>query len=438
MKRLNYFIALSLSIIFFSACESFIADDINLDPNNPSSVSYNSILPSIQIRHMDVYGGQTSRVNSMFAQQTEGVARQWSSFNDYSGLQPVRFNTVWDIYYEDILVEVNSMIADASEDGYNHYAGVGQIQKAAALLDMTDWWGNIPYTTAATGIDEINPTFDSQESIYTEVFNLLASGSSLLAGSDGGFAVGNDDVIYGGDTSKWIKAASAIKARAHLHLGQYAEALAAAKASFTSQDDSMTYTFGTTQQAGWWRFNDGRTGDIEFHPYLRGLMTDLNDTDRLAVWDQTFITSHPYMLPNYEQAYISYREIQFIIAECLKRTGGSAAEMETAYLNGIKASFLETGLTEAEYDTYVAQAAVNPGGASLDLEDHILTQKYIGLFIQPEVFNDLRRNDFPDLVPTSGSQIPVRWNYSGDEILFNPNVPTGTTLFTPRNSWDNN
>ena len=337
-----------------------------------------------------------------------------------------------------MIVEVNSMIADASEDGYNHYAGVGQIQKAAALLDMTDWWGNIPYTTAATGIDELNPTFDSQESIYTEVFNLLASGSSLLAGSDGGFAVGNDDVIYGGDTSKWIKAASAIKARAHLHLGQYAEALAAAKASFTSQDDSMTYTFGTTQQAGWWRFNDGRTGDIEFHPFLRGLMTDLNDTDRLAVWDQTFITSHPYMLPNYEQAYISYREIQFIIAECLKRTGGSAAEMETAYLNGIKASFLETGLTEAEYDTYVAQAAVNPGGASLDLEDHILTQKYIGLFIQPEVFNDLRRNDFPDLVPTSGSQIPVRWNYSGDEILFNPNVPTGTTLFTPRNSWDNN
>ena len=112
--------------------------------------------------------------------------------------------------------------------------------------------------------------------------------------------------------------------------------------------------------------------------------------------------------------------------------------METAYLNGINASFIDAGLSDAEFNTYAAQAAVNPGGASLDLEDHILTQNYIGLFIQPEVFNDLRRNDFPNLVPTSGSQIPVRWNYSGDEILFNPNVPTGTTLFTPRNSWDNN
>ena len=155
MKRLNYFIAIVFTALTFSACESFIADNINLDPNNPSSVSLNALLPSIQIRHMDVYGGQTSRVNSMFAQQTEGVARQWSSFNDYSGMQPVRFNTVWDIYYEDILVEVNAFIESATEDGYNHYAGIGQIQKAAAILDMTDWWGNIPYSTAALGIEEI-------------------------------------------------------------------------------------------------------------------------------------------------------------------------------------------------------------------------------------------------------------------------------------------
>ena len=129
MKKIENFIKIIFCVVLFSACESFLADDINRDPNNPSVVTLNAVLPSIQIRHMDVYGGQTSRVNSMFAQQTEGVARQWSSFNDYSGLQPVRFNTVWDIYYEDILVEVNSMIADAQEDGYNHYAGIGQIQK---------------------------------------------------------------------------------------------------------------------------------------------------------------------------------------------------------------------------------------------------------------------------------------------------------------------
>ena len=110
MKKIQNFIKTVLCIIVFSSCESFIADDINLDPNNPGSVTLNAVLPSIEVRMMDWYGGQTSRVNSMFAQQTEGVARQWSSFNDYSGLTPVRFNTVWDIYYEDIPVIGRSLL----------------------------------------------------------------------------------------------------------------------------------------------------------------------------------------------------------------------------------------------------------------------------------------------------------------------------------------
>ena len=54
-----------------------------------------------------------------------------------------------------------------------------------------------------------------------------------MSGGNGGFAVGSDDVIFGGDTSKWIKASNAIKARGHLHLGDYAAALSAAKSSFT-------------------------------------------------------------------------------------------------------------------------------------------------------------------------------------------------------------
>ena len=70
---------------------------------------------------------------------------------------------------------------------------------------MTDWWGNIPYSTAALGIEEINPTFDDQQSIYSAAFGLLDSAITLLNGSNGGFAPGSDDVIYGGNVSNWIK-----------------------------------------------------------------------------------------------------------------------------------------------------------------------------------------------------------------------------------------
>ena len=76
-------------------------------------------------------------------------------------------------------------------------------------------------------------------------------------------------------------------------------------------DDNMSYhLFLCLSIAGWWKF-DGYV-DIEFHPCLRDLMTDLGDTARLAILDQTFITSHPYHKADYEQDLVSYREIQFI------------------------------------------------------------------------------------------------------------------------------
>ena len=56
MKKTQNFIKTVLCIIVFSSCESFIADDINLDPNNPGSVTLNAVLPSIEVRMMDWYG----------------------------------------------------------------------------------------------------------------------------------------------------------------------------------------------------------------------------------------------------------------------------------------------------------------------------------------------------------------------------------------------
>ena len=204
MKTKHTSFLLVLGFLFFSSCESFLADDINLDPNKPLSVPVNGILPNIQIRIVDVYGGDTSRFNSMISQHVEGVARQWTSFNNYSGLTPNRFNTAWQNYYEKILIEVNIMIAQAEEDGFNHYAGVGKVLKAFSLMVMTDMWGDIPYTEAALGRDQFNPAFDTQASIYSEIFNLLTSAEKLLDSPDGGLKISSSvDVIYKGNLTKW-------------------------------------------------------------------------------------------------------------------------------------------------------------------------------------------------------------------------------------------
>ena len=452
MKALKYFVLGCLSVGFLISCESFLADDINVDPNKPSNVPVSAMLPNIEIRLIDVYGGDTSRFNSMLSQQVEGVARQWTSFNNYSGLTPNRFDTAWDNYYENILVEVNNMIDASNALGYNHYEGVGKVLKAFALLTMTDLWGKIPYDDAAklypnaaegTTI-EYSPTFNDRSYIYTVVFDLLNQARGHLNDAPGDLPLGSDDVIYGGNLDNWDKAIYAIEARAHLHLGDMTSAYNAARQSFEGRGDNMSYTYSASQQAGWWRFNDGRTGDIEFHPTLETMMDYFDDDARLAILNQTFITSHPYHKADYTQALISFREIAFILAEAAT----DPAEKHFAYLTGIQASFEEVGATTDDYNDYIANSNVDPGVGNLTIE-HILTQKYLGLYTQPEVFNDVRRKGYPDwlipdldIEPTSGSNFPERWNYPGDELLFNQNaeqfIGTATLFSNLDGGWGSN
>ena len=74
---------------------------------------------------------------------------------------------------------------------------------------------------------------------------------------------------------------------------------------------------------------------------------------------------------------------------------------------------------------------------SLTLEQ-IMTQKYIGLFVQPEAFSDWRRTGIPNLTPVAGSAVPRRWFYPENEYLFNSSAPArDDQLLFERVGWDN-
>ncbi len=438
MKKLNIKISLlTLFVLGAFSCEDFLGDE-NVDPNKPISVSVTGQLASTQIHLVDVSNGAFSRFNCMFMQQVEGVARQWDSFNDYV-LTANRFDSPWTFIYENTLVELRTIRAQATENGYNHYLAVANIMEALTMLTATDVWGDIPFEEAGLGFENFNPVFDDQATvIYPAIISMLNEAIALFGQTAGDVVPGAEDVFYGGDIDLWTKAANAILARAYLHQGNYTQALAAAQASFEDATENMAYTYpDAADGSNWYRFNIGRTGDIEFHPNMRTLMTGLNDTTRLARWDVTFDGDHPYLVATYRHDLISYRELQFIIAETAFRTGAGDDVVRNAYLAGIEASFDEAGVPEG-YADYVSQATVDPGAGNITLEQ-IMTQKYIGLFVQPEVFSDWRRTGIPALSPTSGTQIPRRWDYSFNEYLFNSNAPEQDAgILFERVDWDTN
>ena len=151
------------------------------------------------------------------------------------------------------------------------------------------------------------------------------------------------------------------------------------------------------------------------------------------ILDNTFNASHPYFTADQRQDLLTYREMQFIIAE----TSSDDMEQHTAYINGIRASFAEFGLGDSEADTYIAQAMIDPGAGNLTM-DHIMTQKYIAMFAEPEAHADWRRTGIPSLTPVAGSAIPRRWHYPENEYLFNSSTPArDADLMFKRVDWDN-
>lgn len=435
MKLKNIKSALIIFLITFSfvSCEDFFSED-NSNPNAPIDVPISAALPSIELTLVDASGGLFSLFNNMFVQQVEGVERQWESFNKYD-IQPVRTNGIWAQIYENIIVELKVVNQKATDQGLNHYLAIGKSIEAMTLMMTTDVFGDIPYTEAGLGDSNSNPVFDSQETvIYPAVKSLLEEALTLFNAAPGPISPGSDDVLYGGDVNKWKLAVHGMLARYYLHLGDNANALAQAKMSFTSRADNLGYKYPGGLNANQWSgFNDVREGDMEFHPTLRGIMTGFNDVDRLGVLDNTFNNTHPYLTDDRREDLLTYREIQFIIAE----TSTNATEKRTAYLNGIKASFDELGLTTAQYNSYVAQASVDPGAGNLTMQD-IMTQKYIAMFVQPEAFSDWRRTGIPALTPVAGNAVPRRWFYPENEYLFNTNAPArDPDLLFKRVAWDN-
>jgi hypothetical protein len=124
----------------------------------------------------------------------------------------------------------------------------------------TDSYDNIPYSDALQGSANLTPTFDNQQVIYDEIFALLDNAISALEGTDSsGFPVGSEDIVYGGDMDKWLRAAYTLKARYQLHLSKINgsvtagnNALASIANGFSSNADDFQIYYNESNLNPWY------------------------------------------------------------------------------------------------------------------------------------------------------------------------------------------
>jgi hypothetical protein len=208
-KNKAILVLLTITTLFSSSsCSNYL--DVDKDTDNPTVAPLNNLLTSIEtnIGLIGDFDDNTGRALSTYTHQMTSREDE-----DQYGLQvgDIPVNNDWDAIYL-TLNDIETLIKQATETGNLVYVGVAQIQKAYIMSYAVDLWGDVPYSDATqlTG-NILAPKFDKQKEIYANIFSLITTAKANLASNAGILKPGKDDIIYEGNTSKWIKFANTFK-----------------------------------------------------------------------------------------------------------------------------------------------------------------------------------------------------------------------------------
>ncbi len=450
-----------ISAVLFSCSEDKM-DEVNRDRNNATAMQSKNLLPDLMLKsgfestatdiawYATVYVEQNAGTWNQSYQADRRIAQNASSL----------LNNNWNSIYDVMNIAHTIIVATDPENGPEptdfFSRGIAEILMAYNLAITTDGWGEAPYTEAFQGIANLNPAYDKQSSLYTEIQRLLTAGIADMEKATTKY--GDKDYIYAGNTGKWIKAGYALKARYALRLTKIKgveaaqEALAAIPKAFTSGDDAMLLTGFVEDLPGgnpwgeFWYLRD----HLSVSTTIYNLMDARKDTTRMGLYfsstdpaDIAPIGAADQVQGGYSQslftsgwdAFVSpilmftYHELKFIEAEAKFRTGD--ATWTTSLEEAIAASFDFVGGEGA--DVYYAESVAPRLTAGNELQE-IITQKYIAFFDREaiEAYNDYRRTGFPEMKNPNNATVGFinRFPWALSETSSNSkNVPTNKGIF---------
>ncbi len=426
-------------------------DKLSNDPERATTATRDQLFTGVQSRQFDVvdqfigpeFPFAYALTTTLWVQQMTGTNQVYS--RDRYDFDENDFG--WSgIYGGGGLLDLRKIEASARAAHDRVYLGVAQVWEALVVGEAADFFGDVPYSQAASDIAD--PVLDPQADVYAALHLVLDSAIDNLS-TGAGPGPGALDLVYGGDRTKWIEAAHTLAARLYLHTAErdasaYSRALAEAEHGISTPEADFT-TFQSTrpgEENPWFgkrrgsgaAFSDSHTASAYFIALLKA-----RGDPRLPLYfaragDGEFGGARPgdeldpetmsqlsdtRGAKDFRQPIMTWTENQLIEAETLYRTGNESAaraaldvERESVGLPGVDAS----------------------GGSLLTA---ILEEKYVVLFQNVEAYNDYKRTCYPNIEATSNvfaGNIPARPYYPIAERGANPHVPEPS--LQPARNWN--
>lgn len=494
MKNLIKIIGVS-ALILTTSCERFL--DVNKNPNKSTTSSIELALPSAIIAIGMRQGGYSYAYYTGFWSQyyTQSPVFQAGEPDQYLASND-DFNRGFIGFYSEALTDLKYVEKEAMAIKKGNYVAISKFLQAYLFQLLTDLHGDVPFSEALLGEEGvIAPKYDSQQSIYDGLIQLINQGLASIDTAPTASKPGNDDMIYRGDMEKWKAFANTLKLRIYMRQSDVRPAVAQAGIQelyangvdfMADEDDAaigyVNVDFNKNPLFQYLNWQGGGNEPVVASKTVIDYMTSRGETERidaLFVKASTgtnkdkhvgikqgdgvsgalnfpgaqitdFSRTQVRFMPNHPVVLISVAERYFLEAEAAVRGWGSGNAGDL-YEEGIKASFHfwhKDATTDEQNNLtdYLAHPLVSfpVAGTMQDKIKAIISEKWIACtnINNVEAWNEWRRTGYPVFnTSTAGllgpGNFPVRFPYPDNELTRNPNTPTISGL-TQRVWWDVN
>ncbi len=433
-ERFMTVVALGLGLAA-GACGSLTDPKLSDNPNRPVTADRANLLVSALTNLTFQSEGHMTRTVCIWMQQCSGTNKQYLTLGIYGVGDDDYFVDWQDAYVRGGLLDLRRIQQTTRAKGDSGYAGVALVIEAWLIGQTADVWGDIPYSQAADSTVTA-PVLDPQQQVYNAIQAKLDTAITFLGATNAqSTAPGGEDIIFAGDVVKWKAVANTLKARFYLHTTErlglpayQAAATAALKgiSDATGGSDYHTFqTLATTEANLWNQFSIGWPQYLSAGKFLVDLLQGSGDP-RLAEYfapnsDGNFVGAAPNaglagnpselsttrLAADFPQPLVTFAENQLILAEANYQIAGGGAP----------------GLAAAQPFVTAERTSLGLSPLTVTSLDDIMTEKYIVLFQNPEVWNDYKRTCVPALTPAAGASfIPARLTYPLSERNANPSI----------------
>jgi hypothetical protein len=466
---------IALAALAASACDDGLTD-LNENPNSPANVAAPLLFSAGTKGVVDRAFGST-----FFWDYSNAWVQHWAKIQytteDRYGLRPAANDAHWTGFYSGStlgdggLIDLHRVVLKADSLNQPGWKAQGLTMRTFTIGIVTDTWGDVPYSAALQGIEAlgskpeaVQPTYDTQESIYRQMLADLRTANQLLV--PGPAVIGSEDLIYNGNAARWRRFANSLRLRYSMRLSdvdaittidaaqEFRDGLAAGVFAANADNAMLRYatvepsnnqvnevfqtrldhTISKTMVDTLKALRDPRLPvyaelpavhagkDVNDLTLYRGQTNGAASSD--APFAQLSMLGARFLAPDAPAVLMSYAEVLFLRAEAAAR-GWTTENAAQLYRSAIRANMEYYGIRDTAIDAYLAQPRVQlPAGREAQIAQ-IQLQKWIALFDNgAESWAEYRRTGYPQLKPGpratfNSGVLPTRFSYPNVEAAVN-------------------